>query len=193
MDAEAFALARNVQLKQLVNSFPHAGVDTAQAKWILESIDDDSATPYLAAVILLLKTAAPDAVAAACSNMTDRAALLAFARHTADTNNRQALLFFNSNAAPNPVNNVTPAPEPLPQPRQKRQKMSDEEAREKKSQRERAKRAAAAALRPDKPPPLSAEEIKVRHRERMAAKRLLTKQQLEQQQIVRDGHMLISE
>ena len=95
--------------------------------------------------------------------------------------------------APNPVNNVTPAPEPLPQPRQKRQKMSDEEAREKKSQRERAKRAAAAALRPDKPPPLSAEEIKVRHRERMAAKRLLTKQQLEQQQIVRDGHMLISE
>ena len=71
MDAEAFALARNVQLKQLVNSFPHAGVDTAQSKWISESIDDDSTTP---------------------------SALLAFARQTADTNNRQALLFFNRTA-----------------------------------------------------------------------------------------------
>ena len=103
MDAEAFTLARNVQLRQLVNSFPHAGVDIAQAKGILESIDDDSTTPYLAAVILLLRTAAQDAVAAACSNMTDRAALLAFARHTADTNNRQALLFFNSNAPSTPT------------------------------------------------------------------------------------------
>ena len=103
MDAEAFALARNVQLTQLVKSFPHAGVDTAQAKWIFESIDDDSTTPYLAAVILLLKTAAPDAVAAACSNMTDRAALLAFAKHAADTNNSQALLFFNRTAPSTPA------------------------------------------------------------------------------------------
>ena len=92
-----------------------------------------------------------------------------------------------------PISDKPFAPEPLPQPRQKRQKMSDEEARNKRAATARAKRAAAAALRPDKPPPLSAEEIKVRHRERMAAKRLLTKQQLEQQQIVRDGHMLISE
>ena len=95
--------------------------------------------------------------------------------------------------APNPVNNVTPAPEPLPQPRQKRQKMSDEEARNKRAATKRAKRAAAAALRPDKPQPLSAEEIKLRNRERMAAKAVLRRQQLEQQQVVRDGYMLISE
>jgi hypothetical protein len=32
MDAEAFALARNVQLKQLADRFTQVGVDTAQAK-----------------------------------------------------------------------------------------------------------------------------------------------------------------
>ena len=101
MDAEAFALTRNVQLKQLVESFPRAGFDTEQAKWILESLDEDSPTTYLAAVILLLKTAAPDAVAAACSYMTDSAALLAFARHAANTNNSQAILISNR-TAPSP-------------------------------------------------------------------------------------------
>ena len=102
MDAEAFALTRNVQLKQLVESVPRAGVDIAQANWILESLVEDSPAPYLAAVILLLKTAVPEAVAAACSHMTDRTALLAFARHAAETNNSQALLFFDRTAHSTP-------------------------------------------------------------------------------------------
>jgi hypothetical protein len=69
--------------------------------------------------------------------------------------------------------------------------MSDVEARERRSQRERAKRAAAAAaLRPDKPVHCSVQEIKLRNRERMAAKALLRRQQLEQQQVVRDKHMI---
>ena len=108
MDAEAFALTRNVQLKQLVESVPRAGVDIAQANWILESLDEDSPTTYLAAVILLLKTAVPEAVAAACSYMTDRAALLAFAKHAADTNNSQALLFFNRTAHSTPSRLTSP-------------------------------------------------------------------------------------
>jgi len=105
MDAEAFALTRNIQLKQLDESFPRAGVDTEQAKWILESLNEDSPSSYLAAVILLLK-AAPDAVAAACSNMTDSAALLAFARHAANTNNSQAILISNR-TAPSPPSRLT--------------------------------------------------------------------------------------
>ena len=108
MDAEAFALTRNVQLKQLVESVPRAGVDIAQANWILESLVEDSPTPYLAAVILLLKTAVPEAVAAACSHMTDRTALLAFARHAAETNNSQALLFFDRTAHTTPSRLTSP-------------------------------------------------------------------------------------
>ena len=97
--------------------------------------------------------------------------------------------------APNPVSHTTPVPEPLPrpEPRAKRQKMSDEEARARKKESDRSRRAAAAALRPPKPAPLSADEKKDRHRERMAAARLLNKQQLEQQQVVRNAYMLINE
>jgi hypothetical protein len=108
MDAEAFTLARNAQLKQLTTSLPQVGVDTAQANWIFESINEKSLMPYLAAVILLLKTAAQDAVAAACSNMTAPADLFAFARQTADTNNHQALLFSNKIAPPTPTLCLTP-------------------------------------------------------------------------------------
>jgi hypothetical protein len=108
MDAEVFALARNTQLKQLASSLPQVGVDTAPAKWIYESINEQSSMPYLAAVILLLQTAAQDAVAAACSNMTDPAELLAYARQTADTNNHQAFLFSNKTApsTPTPCSNA---------------------------------------------------------------------------------------
>ena len=97
--------------------------------------------------------------------------------------------------APNPDSHTTPVPEPLPrpEPRAKRQKMSDEEARARKKESDRLRNAAAAALRPSKPAPLSADEKKDTHRERMAAARLLNKQQLEQQQVVRDAYMLINE
>tara|TARA_B100000780_G_scaffold240554_1_gene182717 strand:- start:184 stop:837 length:654 start_codon:yes stop_codon:yes gene_type:complete len=97
--------------------------------------------------------------------------------------------------APNPVSHTTPVPEPLPrpEPRAKRQKMSDEEARARKKESDRLRNAAAAALRPPKPAPLSADEKKDRDTARRAAARLLKKQQLEQQQVVRDAYMLINE
>jgi hypothetical protein len=108
MDAEAFALARNTQLKQLATSLPQVGVDTTQAKWISDSINEHSSMPYLAAVILLLQTAAQDAVTAACNSTTSPADLLALAKQTADTNNQQALLIFNQTAPSTPAPCLTP-------------------------------------------------------------------------------------
>jgi hypothetical protein len=51
MDAEAFAFARSTQHKQLATRFTLAGVDTAQAKLIDDSINEESSLPFLAAII----------------------------------------------------------------------------------------------------------------------------------------------
>jgi hypothetical protein len=49
--------SKYIQLKQLATRFTQVGVDTAQAKWISDSINDESSLPFLAAFILLLPTA----------------------------------------------------------------------------------------------------------------------------------------
>jgi hypothetical protein len=100
--------ARNVQLKQLATHFTQVGVDTTQSKWISDSINEHSSMPYLAAVILLLPSAAQDAVAAACNSTTSPADLLALAKQTADTNNQQALLIFNQTAPSTPTPCLSP-------------------------------------------------------------------------------------
>jgi hypothetical protein len=83
MDPEAFAFARNTQHKQLATRFTLAGVDTAQAKLIYDSINKESSLPFLAAVILLLPTANQTAVAAACNYAINPAELLEHAKKTA--------------------------------------------------------------------------------------------------------------
>ena len=98
MDAEVFSLARNTQHRQLAIRFPQMGVDTTQAKWIVDSINEHSSMPFLAAVILMLPSACQAAVAAACNHASDPAELLALARHSAETNHQQAVLFSNQPA-----------------------------------------------------------------------------------------------
>jgi hypothetical protein len=69
----------------------------------MDSINEESSLPFLAAVILLLPSAGQTAVAAACNHTSDPADLLALARQTANTNYQQALLFFNQSAPSTPT------------------------------------------------------------------------------------------
>jgi hypothetical protein len=80
MDAEAFALARNTQHRQLAIRFPQMGVDTTQAKWIVDSINEHFSMLFLAAVILMLPSACQAAVAAACNHASDPAELLVISK-----------------------------------------------------------------------------------------------------------------
>ena len=109
MDAEVFALARNTQHRQLAIRFPQMGVDTTQAKWIVDSINEHSSMPFLAAVILMLPSACQAAVAAACNHAVDPAELHIHAKQTVDTNNQQAVCFLTNPAAVSP-----PAPSHTP-------------------------------------------------------------------------------